>query len=135
MNWHCSILRTRNHREGYSTRVDQYSSLYTSARYPLIFFDGAPGWGRHSVRANNKRLSLAAWSSYLFFEREGEFNPVLESCNLSKQFALDTKQRMEWVQHQWYRQNQSKVRVDTAANVEQARVLMNFAIYFFKGKE
>ena len=111
-----------NHRQGGgSTRVDQYSSLYFSSGYPLIFFDGQPGWGRHSVRVDEKRLSLAAWSRYLFFERSGVFNPVLESCNLSKQFALDTKQRMEWVLHQWYRQNQSKIRVDTAANVEAAR--------------
>ena len=110
-----------NHRDGSSTRADQYSSLYTSAGYPLIFLDGSPGWGRHSVRANSKRLSLSAWSRYFYFEREGVFNPVLESCNLSKQFALDTHQRMEWVRNQWYRQNQTKLRVDTVSNVDQAR--------------
>ena len=64
---------------------------------------------------------MAAWIRYLLFERSGAFIPVADSCNLPKQFALDTKQRIDWVQHQWYRLNQSKIRVDTAANVEAAR--------------
>ena len=111
-----------NHKQGGgSTTVDQYSSLYTAAGYPLIFFDGQPGWGRHSVRNDGRRLSLCAWTRFLLFVRTGEFNPILESCNLGKQFVLDSKQRIEWVLHQWYRSNQPKLRVDARSHVAEAQ--------------
>ena len=45
---------------------------------------------------------------------------MLKSCNLSKQFALDTHQQMECVRNQWHRLNQTKLRLDTVSNVEQA---------------
>ena len=102
-------------------RISYYNKLYEPLSYPLIFLFGQNGWGLDFPIKKNK-ITLLQYVKYYLQIRDDFFNPLLLSGRILKQYQIDSKIRIDWLNLQYQVKNQdiiskNKIRRDTVENV------------------
>lgn len=100
-------------REGNGLRqISELHPAYLPLHYVLFFPHGELGWAPDVQRqtTGGGRMSQMDFYSYMFFERSGEYSPILRGKKLFQEFSCDGYASTEQNRLRYFRHNQKRIR-------------------------
>ena len=92
--------------------------------YPILYPNGGRGWqsglqhcGEFSSSTRNT-ISVREFYCHRLFDRAGSFNPAIHAGKLTQQYIVELYTRVEAARLKWIRDNQTKLRSDTYAGLQ-----------------
>lgn len=109
-----------NLRSGTISRVNELNKHYDSLQYVLLFPHGQTGFELFRKQNNGKKLSMQKFYKYKLFERDNEFNTILNSYGLLDQYVADMWSKIENQKLKYLRNNQKKIKASQYDKVKKA---------------
>jgi hypothetical protein len=100
-------------------RISESNGAYDPLQYPCIYVHGGYGFSQ-DLYHNGHKITVKQFYAYRLMERNHQNTLLHLSGKLFQQYIVDQYAKVEGDRLLWFRRNQSKLRIDSYNNVEDA---------------